>query len=236
MEKKLLWLTGEKNPYTGKEEGAYFPADETYEAVNVYDYPIRVWVDVPGIKAKELAIPSPIFFENEEYNRVADMGIDAAERFLDALVGVEGIGHSDEFYAPVADILAFAYDENEFSSLNDWLTVKCYDYTCNANLKTIVLDTDNTYNYNEEIVIEVKDTYSLDIWDGSNHYYPRKSTGNHAILEKVLADGEPALLWHEWSQWSGDELDTGYLLTKEEALEALKDHPEIDEIREWLSK
>jgi hypothetical protein len=78
----------------------------------------------------------------------------------------------------------------------------------------------------------------LDILDeNSNRYYPRKSTGNHAMLEKVIIDdSRKGLLWHEWSQWQGEELDEGFLLTEEEALELLKYHPEIDEIQAWLQE
>ena len=35
-EKKVLWLTGEKSPYTNQYEGALINAGETYEAVNTY--------------------------------------------------------------------------------------------------------------------------------------------------------------------------------------------------------
>ncbi len=234
MSKKLLWM-GVKKFDTGKEEGAYFAADDVFEAVDTHEYPIRVWPGVPGDKAKELAIPSPVIFEGEEYESIDDMYFDDVGRFLDSLVGIEGQDVSGEYYGPIADMLVWDYSDKTFSNLDDWGTVKCYQYICNSNPKTIVLDTDNDYSYNEEIEIEVLDTYTLDILDENmNRYYPRKSMGYHAILEKVLADGEPALLWHEWSQYSGDELDSGYLVSKDEALETLKDHPEIDEIREWL--
>ena len=36
--------------------------------------------------------------------------------------------------------------------------------------------------------------------------------------------------------WIGSEKDAGELVTAEEALEELENHPEIEEIREWLSK
>ena len=34
----------------------------------------------------------------------------------------------------------------------------------------------------------------------------------------------------------GEELDEGFLLTEEEALELLRHHPEIDEIQAWLQE
>lgn len=246
-EKKLLWLTGEKNPDTNQYEGAYFDAEETYAAVNTYDYPIRIWVDVPGDKAKEFSIPEKIKWDDEEFNTFEELmnyDITEAEKYLDSLVGSEGKEVVDEMYA-VSNELVFDYENQEFDNLNDWNTVECYDYTSNCKIETITLDTDNPYSYNEQIEIEVLDTYTLDIWDGSNHYYPKRSTGNHAILEKVLADGEPAFLWHEWSQWQGSELDTACIMTVEDILNRLclldaygekLEHPEIEEITEWLKK
>jgi hypothetical protein len=247
-EKKLLWLTGEKNPYTNQYEGAYFDVEETYAAVNTYNYPIRVWVDVLGEKAKEFSIPEKIKWDDEEFDSFKDLlryDYDETGKYLDSLVGSEGKYVVDEMYGPISNYLVFDYENQEFDNLKDWNTFKCYDYTSNCKIETITLDTDNQYNYNEEIEIEVLDSYTLDIWDGSNHYYPKGSTGNYAILEKVLADGKPAFLWHEWSQWQGSELDTACIMTVEDILERLcsldayggkLEHPEVEEITEWLKK
>jgi hypothetical protein len=221
MEKLVLWESDYKDPVTGKFYGKLLNPVDIYEAVSTFEFRFIMFPDVPGDKASVFGLP-------EGYQ---DMGEDELIEALEELVGGKS-QHASDDYVQTENILCFDLYENQFFNLEDCETATCYSYFCNSNWITITFDE----AHDTSIELEMLDTYSLDIWDGSNHYYPRTSTGNHAILEKVLADEEPALLWHEWSQWSGSELDTGYLLTKEEALEALKDHPEIDEIREWLSK
>lgn len=222
MEKLVLWESEEKNPETGKYYGNLLNPDDIYEAVSTFEFRFIMFPDVPGTKYSDITLPESC----------ADMGEDELVEALENLVEAKSEYASDD-YVKADNVLCFDLDTKEFFSLEDCLTETCYSYLKNSNWTTITFDEAR----NTSIELEILDKYNLDILDeNSNFYYPRRSTGNHAILKKVLADGEPALLWHEWSQWSGSELDTGYLLTKEEALEALKDHPEIDEIREWLSK
>jgi len=220
MEKLVLWESDYKDPATGKFYGKLLNPADIYEAVSTFEFRFIMFPDVPGDKASVFGLP-------EDYK---NMGEDELIESLWELVGSKSEYASDD-YIQTKNILCFDLYENQFFNLEDCETVTCYSYNKDSNWTTITFDE----AHDTSIEIEVLDTYSLDIWDGSNHYYPRKSTGNHAILEKVLAGEEPALLWHEWSQWSGSELDTGYLLTKEEALEALADHPEIEKIRQWLN-
>jgi len=231
-EKKLLWLTGEKNPYTRKCEGALIDADQAYNGVNLYEDPIRAWVKVSG--NTEITIPEKIIWEDEEYDSITEMDRYDLENYLDSLVGQEGQNFSDE-YVSDEDYLIWGYNYNEFANLTDWMTMKCYDYIENTTHKTIALDTDNNYGYNEEYELEITDSYNLDYLQNNSTNFEYGGMGNHAKLHKVIIDGEKkGLLWQDWSQWQGSELDTGYFITIEEALEELSEHPEIEEITEWL--
>lgn len=235
MGKKLLWMTGEKNPYTGRYEGALIDANQTYNAVYVGEQGARIWVKVAGDTRVE--IPNLITWEDEEYNSLRDMDSDDLKTYLDSLVGQEGEEISD--YEKQDNCLAFDYYNNEFANLTNWETYKCYDYFENTNPKTIVLDTDNEYGYYTEYELDIVDTYNLDYIDyvRNNTNFEYGGLGNHALLHKVIIDGATkGLLWHEWSQWQGSELDMGSFITKEEALEQLENHPEIEEIEKWLKE
>jgi len=238
-EKKVLWLTGEKNPCTNQYEGVLINAGETYEAVNTYDYPIRVWTNISGDKPESFKIPDKIKWDDEEFDTFKELmnyDINEAEKFLDFLTGSEGEEIVNEMYA-ISNILVFDYENQEFDNIDNWITVKCYDYVCNSNLKTITLDTDNNYGYNEEYELEITDTYNLDYLERNNTNFEYGGMGNHALLHKVIIDGDKddnRILWHEWSQWQGSELDSGCLMSVEDILERLENHPELEEIKEWL--
>ena len=47
------------------------------------------------------------------------------------------------------------------------------------------------------------------------------------VHKVVIDDTTEYLLWHEWSM-QGSELDSGRLLTVDEALNELENHPEIE--------
>ena len=117
-------------------------------------------------------------------------------------------------------------------SLDNWEVQKTYTYFNNSNLTTIFLgDTETEYN------LEIAATYNLDYIDyhRNNTNFEYGGLGNHALLHKVIIDDdEKGLLWHEWSQWAGSELDTAHFVTVDEALEELANHPEIDEIRRMV--
>ena len=233
-EKKLLWLKDEKD-YEGNYYSALIDADEVYDAVYVGDQGARVWYGIPG--NTNIDIPKIIIWEDEEYKSLLNMDSNDMREYLDFLVGQKGQEISE--YEKQSDCLAFDYYNNEFASLEDWETCKCYDYFESSNPKTITL---TEYGYNTEYELEITGTYNLDYLDYID--YKHNSTnleygglGNHAKLHKVIIDGDKddnRILWHEWSQWSGSELDSGCLMTVEEVLERLKNHPELEEITEWL--
>ena len=228
MEKMILWEMNQED-YEGNPISYFIEADKIETGVYLADGNCRIWDTIPG--KTEIAIPTPVIWEGEEYDNLHDMGTDSMIEYLDSLVGVKS-RWAKEGYEPIDDCLGYDMDNRFFFDLNDCEQTKFYEYLSNTNYKTVVCGPDTT-----EYELEIVDSYTLDIWDGSNHYYPKGSTGNHATLKKVVIDGkEKGLLWHEWSQWQGSELDSGYLLTKEEALKELANHPEIEEIREWLQK
>lgn len=233
MEKKLLWLKDEKD-FEGNYYSALIDANQIYDAVYVGDQGARIWVKVTGDTKVE--IPNLITWEDEEYNSLSDMDSYDMRAYLDSLVGQEGEEISD--YEKQDNCLAFDYYNNEFANLTNWETYKCYDYFENTNPKTIVLDTDNEYGYCTEYELDIVDTYNLDYIDyaRNNTNFEYGGIGNHAFLHEVIIDGATeGLLWHEWSQWQGSELDSGKLLTVDEALNELENHPEIEKIQEWLN-
>jgi hypothetical protein len=229
-EKKVLWLTGQKD-YEDRLTGALIDADEVYDAVYVIF--IRTWDNVSC--DTKIEIPEKIIWEDEEYNRLRDMSEHDLMAYLDSLVGQEGEYIIND-YAQVGDYLVFDYENYEFCSLNDWDTFKAYDYFCNSNSKTIYLESDE-YGYNEEYELEITDSYNLDYLHGNSTNFEYGGMGEHAKLHKVIIDGDEndnRILWHEWSQWQGSELDSGCLLTVDEALDRLENHPELEEITVWL--
>jgi len=234
-EKKLLWLTGEKNPDSNQYEGVLIDAEDVYNAVCVIS--IRVWSDVSG--NTKIEIPERIVWEDEEYNRLRDMGEHDLMDYLDSLVGQEGQDSINE-HVNSNDCLVFDYESYEFSNLEDWDTYKAYDYFCNSNSKTIYLESDG-YGYNEENKLEITSTYILDYIDYARNKtnFEYGGTGEHAKLHKVVIDGDKddnRILWHEWSQWQGSELDMGCLMSIEDVLDRLENHPELEAITEWLRK
>lgn len=232
-EKKVLWLTGQKD-YEDRLTGALIDADQVYDAVYIESQGIRAWVEISG--DTEIKIPEIIIWEDEEYKSLKDMDSNDMRDYLDSLVGQEGKEMSEEYTAS-GNYLVFDYYNNEFANLSDWVTVKAYDYICNSNYKTITLDTDNEYGYNEEYELEITDTYNLDYLQRNSSNFEYGGMGEHAKLHKVIIDGDEndnRILWHEWSQWQGSELDSGCLLTVDEALDRLENHPELEEITVWL--
>lgn len=224
MSKLVFWENNEKTD--GKYYGSIIPAGEVYDGVDLNNYTIRIWSDKPG--NAEIILPGTIVFEGEEYNTVSEIDWHR-EEYLDSLVGSEGTDYSDT-YLEATDCLAFDYYNNMFCNLADFVTVKCYDYLKNTNLTTVTAD-DNTTEYGFDVI----DSYNLDYLENANSTnFEYGGTGEHAILRKVREGKQEYLLMHLWSQWQGCELDTGYLLAVEEVLAELENHPEIDDIREWL--
>ena len=226
MERILFWESNEKHWENGKYYGSIIDPEQVYDGVDLGNYRIRVWADVPG--NKEIKLPDIIIWQDEEYNTVNEIDWDH-HIYLDALVGAEGVDYSDT-YISSDNILAFDYEENCFGNLNDFITVKCYNYFKNTNLTTVTAD-ENTTEYNFEIL----DTYNLDYFKPNSTNAEYGGMGEHAKLHKVKDGDQEYLLMHNWSQWQGSELDSGYLLTESEALEELENHPEIEKIQEWLN-
>jgi hypothetical protein len=221
MEKMILWESCERNPENGKYFGKLLDPDNVFEGVSTFEFDFVMFPGVPGDKVVEY---------NLDFN--ADgLTEDEVLNILENIVGVAPEYPAGD-YVPVEDVLCFDLQELVFFDLKFCISETCYEYVKNSNLTTIVYDENRDTQYD----LEVLDSYNLDILDDcSNSYYPYKSTGSHALLEKVrINDSEVGLLWHEWSQWQGQELDEGFLITPEEALEMLAEHPEIEEITNWL--
>lgn len=221
MKKMILWESCERNPENGKYFGKLLDPDNVFEGVSTFEFDFVMFPGVPGDKVVEY---------NLDFN--ADgLTEDEVLNILENIVGVAPEYPAGD-YVPVEDVLCFDLQELVFFDLKFCISETCYEYVKNNNLTTIVYDENRDTQYD----LEVLDSYNLDILDDrGNSYYPYKSTGNHALLEKVrINDSEVGLLWHEWSQWQGQELDEGFLITPEEALEMLAEHPEIEEITNWL--
>lgn len=222
MRKMVLWESIEKNPENGKYFGSLLDPECIFEGVSTFEFDFVMFPGVPGEKSDQFKLP-----ENHEELTQSEL-IEALEK----IVGAKAEYATDD-YTQIKNILCFDLDNLIFFDLRNCYAETCYEYVKNSNLTTIVLDEGRDTSYELEVV----DDYELDIWDGSNHYYPYRSTGSHALLEAVLVDGNVReLLWHEWSQWQGSELDTGFFVTPEEALEMLAEHPEIEEITEWVER
>jgi hypothetical protein len=228
MEKKVLWIGTDCC-------GSLIDAADVKTSVYLgYDH-VRIWDSIPG--SQEPTIPAVIEWDGEEYADIRDTCYDYAVAYLDSLVGAESRVAQD--WEPATDVLAYSFQENSFGSLSDWGTAPTYTYFCNSNHKVEYLQEDQT-----EYEIDILDTYNLD--------YARNKTnrefggiGEHAKLHKIRLDGEPSdlLLWHEWSQWAGSELDTGELVTVAEALSRLRwldysgeRHPKYEEIESWIAQ
>lgn len=222
--KILFWEENSKNPFDGHYWGDIIPADEIEEAISLFEFPIIVWEDVPGEKADELNARLP---EN-----IGDLTEYELEKLLDEIVGSEGErAHGVDDIYPVKDCLSFDLNEGKFFDLGIVPTFPVHRYVRNSNWTYAVFDEDSMSQYEFEVV----DFCNLDYQEKGNTDFTYGGMGNHARLEKVRdVDGQGYLLKHFWSQWAGEELDCGYILTEEEALEELADHPEIKEIRAWL--
>lgn len=235
---KVLWIDSEKD-YDGRNTGCLIDAADVENSVYLgYDL-VRIWDAIPG--SQEPTIPAVIEWDGERYDSIREMYDDYAIAYLDSLVGAES--RAAQNWEPAERVLAYSFDEHSFGSPADWEITKTYTYFKNSNRTTIYLGGHDT-----EYEIGIIDSYNLDFID-----YARNSTncefgglGNHAILHKVRVDGEPSdlLLWHEWSQWAGSELDTGELVTTTEALSRLvwlryceeEKHPEYDDIAAWIAQ
>lgn len=237
MGKKILWATEEKD-YEGNHIGCLLDPKKVQTGVYLADGNVRIWDSVPG--NQEPNIPKKIIWNEEKYEKISEMDTDDAIAYLDSLVGAES-RWAKEGFEPVANCLVYDMDNNYFNSLADCETGEFYEYLSNTNWKTISLGPNDT-----EYELEIIDTFNLDYLENNNTNFEFGGMGNHALLHKVLIDGkEKGLLWHEWSQWQGSELDTGFLLTADEALEKLvwrrfdgdeAKHPEYEEIEAWLKR
>lgn len=225
MEKILFWEGN--NKADGKH---YFGViiediDNVFEAVSTFYFKFMVWPKISSNKAEELEVPEEVK-NMDEYE------------LLEALTGIVGSegerAHGTDDVFRVSDCLAFDLDEREFFNLADVETFKVYGYHKNSNWTYVCFD-DTCMN---EYEFEILDSYNLDYQEkGPNSTdFTYGGMGEHAKLEKVREGDTEYLLMHNWSQWQGSELDSGYLLTKEEALEELAEHPEFEEILEWLNK
>ena len=219
-EKMLFWETGDK--------GVIIDPDEVFDAVETFEFDFIYWAE----KYREI-----------EFNKddIKDMGKDEIEEYLNELVGKE-CQRVHEDYTSSEDLLCFDMDEKCFFNLEDVETIKAYGYFCNTNWTVVTLGESSTeYNF------EILDTYNLDYLKPNSTNWEYGGMGEHAKLQKVKEGDQEYLLMHEWSQWQGSELDTGYLLTADETVEALsglyntdgeywdiKPHPELEEIKEWL--
>lgn len=230
--KLVLWKRGNAVDFsTGKPVGVLLDPDEIFEGVSTFEFNFVLFPGIPGSRVVEL----PESFPDEDGFDIPleRMFVDELIPYIEEILGVKAEYASDDFVRSDG-VLGFDLDSKTFFNLQFCTTVPCCEYICNSNLTTITFDDECDASYELEVI----STYDLDILDeNSNRYYPRKSTGNHAMLEKVIIDdSRKGLLWHEWSQWQGEELDEGFLLAEEEALELLRYHPEIDEIQEWLQE
>ena len=95
----------------------------------------------------------------------------------------------------------------------------------------------NVYNNEGEIIGEVKYSTNLDRWDGRN--YTSGSTGRHKGLTR-LKNGQFVLI--HGTDWQG-ERDTAEIISANQALQEilksgnldlLKEHPELETIREKI--
>jgi len=219
MKKYYLWRE------IDEKVGAVIPADEVIEVIDAYDTPILVWGNIPGDKRWELEVPEEI----------QDLNPDDREGEVNAIVGEVGERVSGDFYeVPEGGCLAFDLKECFFFDTREAYIYRAYTYMKNTNLTYVVC-----WDEVEETRLEVVEKFCLDYqerWGSTDRTYG--GVGQHANLWKVLVNDEKEwsgqVLIHFWSQWQGSELDQGYLLTKEEALEELAEHPEIEEIRVWL--
>lgn len=238
MEKKVLWVGLEKD-WKGRHTGALIDASEVVDSVYLGEDHVLVWDEVDGKSVP--TIPATIVWDGEEYSGIQDMDRYEAKKYLDSLVGEESRTAGD--WEAADNCLVYSFNDYEFCSLSDWETTKTHTYICNSNRKTIYLGEEES-----EYELEILDTYNLDYIDYSRNKtnYEFGGMGKHAKLHKIRLDGKDSdlLLWHEWSQWQGSELDSGELVTKDEALDRLvwldgggqeERHPEYDEIVEWLN-
>lgn len=228
----VLWERGNTVDFsTGKPVGVLLDPDEIFEGVSTFEFNFVLFPGIPGNRVVEL----PESFPDEDGFDIPleRMFVDELIPYIEEILGVKAEYASDDFVRS-EDVLGFDLDSKTFFNLKFCTTIPCHEYVYNSNLTTITFDDECETWYDLEVI----SSYDLDILDeNSNRYYPRKSTGNHAMLEKVIIDdSRKGLLWHEWSQWQGEELDEGFLLTEEEALELLRYHPEIDEIQAWLQE
>jgi len=227
MRKILFWERTEADPYNGYHYGDIIPAGKVEEAVSTFEFSFLVWEDIQGDRADDLNDRLP--------EDVKDLSEYELEKVVSEVVGAEGktpYAPEDIYTPPAEGCLAFDLDECRFFDLGVVPTFPVYGYVRNSNWTYACFGEEHMLQYE----FEVLDSYNLDYQErpGSTDF-TYGGMGNHAKLEKVKdEDGDEYLLMHLWSQWQGSELDQGYLLTKEEALEELAEHPEIEEIRVWL--
>ncbi|MEG3070981.1 MAG: hypothetical protein RQM92_09405 [Candidatus Syntrophopropionicum ammoniitolerans] len=88
-------------------------------------------------------------------------------------------------------------------------------------------------NYRDHIIVIdnmrsflIQDRYPLDKGD----------TDFHDTLLRVVEveTGRNLVVWHEQPYWSG--LDYGRILSPDQVIEEIKNHPEVDSISRWIEK
>lgn len=232
-EKKIFWEGSEKDYNTGKYTGVLLNPEDIEDKVWTDDVTVFIWDNKKESDAPEIPT-GKIEFEDEEYESFIDFCRenynDTIKDYLDILVGEESRWGSG--WESADNSLSWDDQCKEFGATENWEVSKTYSYFCNTNYTTISLGEDET-----EYELEITDSYNLDYLHGNSTNFEYGGMGEHSILHKVIVDGDVndvRLFWQDWSQWQGSELDSGYFITVDEALDELENHPELEEITVWL--
>ena len=232
---KIMWFDEYSGfcAITGAQYGIIINPDDIFQVVDTYNWRIAIFPNISGDKADLFKLPETVEIDGEEFE-INDLTTSELEDIINNFVGEEGKIIYDE-YLPITeadDYLCFDYYNKEFFSISDLEILRAFEYWNGNNIKTIVFDPDTMIEYKIEII----DSYNLDTWDGRNYSYG--SMGRHAILHKIKCDDleeDNILLWEDWSQWQGEELPTGKLITESDAMKLLKNHEELEEIVQWIN-
>lgn len=231
MTKKALWVFDHESFYAEKPEletHMLIDADDIYEVADIYH--IQVWENVPATQAERMRGKMRSTPQEDDEN---------LEEYLDRVVGEEGDIYLEDYVSPgLLTHLVFDHAATDFTGPSDYIVLKAYSYWDGSNHQEIVLD-DYYAEDGHEILIETTESYDLDIFDGMNRYwlaeFDHASVWKLAATEDVPESGK--VLLEFWTQWQGIH-PTGVILSREEVLEYLEnhEHPELEEIREWLNK
>lgn len=198
--------------------------EETYQVYEVTGA-IRVWENLIFNIEKYCSQDLPAYDDKEEI-----------KDYLDNIVGDVGEDYCEE-YIEVKKGLAYDYNNKLFFSLDDLEPLKAYSWWNGSNMVQYVLDDYLGSDY--QLQVELTDSFDLDVWDGSNNYWPSKA--EHAILYKMAPTEDiteeevrTMVLLETWTQFQDDH-PVGELLTHEEVLERVRNHPELEEIQKWLN-